>query len=246
MVFKNEFLLLFLSSFLAIYSASAQKEIYPSSPEFNLSNFKVFKADYRQMGVPMHIATSISNDSLTYNVSMTMPDMSNNSKIITDVIGFDAKNGCFKYRNFHLLQPVKSYVQVEKKTDTLTMLSLQGNHVDRKEIGTKNKLYFDGTFVYWLLSGLLDSTLKSFKMNTWKYTPKGLTVGLSPVFHIKGTEKIYVSGIEFICSKIVIEPYSGVKINCYISKSAPYLIKQEYVQGTSKPVTIIQLEKVYK
>ncbi len=245
MTFKKPLFSLYICLFVMTFKVYSQAKIYPSSPEFNLSYLKAFKADYDQMGMTVHVMTLLETNGVNYNISMIMPDITDPDKIITDVIGMNKKTGSFKYRNFHLLRPSISYNQVEKKGDTLFMKNLQNKELDIKKLKTKES-YFDGTFIYWLLHGVIDSKIKSFKMNTWKYTSKGLKVELSPTFEMKGVGTINVSGMEFECTKIVVEPSPGIQLNSYISKSAPYLIKQEYVQGTSDPVAILQLKKLYK
>lgn len=237
--------ILIISTFLTtIFVSHAQTAIYPESPEYNFSAYVPFKAEYSQMGMSMLVITTKSADNIGYNVSMTMPDMINPSRVITDVIGMKAKDAAFSYRNFHLLQPSRYYMQVESKDTLISLIRSNEKEIRKSSIETNDKGCFDGTFVYWLLGGINYTKTKSFKMNTWKYTPQGLAIGLTPIFTNEGKASISINGANYHCNKIVVSPAPGVQLISYVAEKAPYLIKQEYVQGDNKAMTIIELKKV--
>lgn len=237
---------LLLISILLSFSlhSFAQAEIDPAS---DLHSFKMesFTAEYTQMGNKLIVSTNFSSDQAMYNVTMSIPDLSNRSKIITDVIGISAADGSFLYRDFHLLVPAWSYNRVRYETDKILIESFSKEGIEKSEKQSEQPV-FDGTFVYWQLSGI-DPSVDSFVLRRWKQTPQGLVVGLSTApFGLESKKEVIVGEEKYVCRIYEVEIATDTKVICYVSDQAPYLIRQEYQQGEAIPSTILELSRVLK
>lgn len=236
---KKLFSLLF---FLSSIVCSAQTEINPSSDVYSF-NIKPFNALYSQMGSTLLVSTSQSADKKIYNISMSMADLANPSRVITDVIGLSTQDGSFVYRDFHLPMPSWTFNRVQYTDAKVAIESFSRSGSQKSEKESPERV-FDGTFVYWQLSGI-DQSIPSFKVNRWKYTPQGLVVGIpEAAFELQKKEDVSVDGNMYACRVYSIEAAPGVKVICYVSDEAPYLIKQEYRQGDGEPTTILSLYKM--
>ncbi len=241
---KSQTILVILFFFTAI-SLSAQTAIYPKSKAFVFSKFQPFQAEYTQMQYSLKVMCSLSPDKSVYNIVMIMPDGLDINHVLTDVIGIDAKTGDFLYRNFSLLYPVKMNFNVKRKKDHLMVqkMTSQGSSLD--SISLDERGVFDGTFAFWLMRGMDYNKNPSFKMNTWKTGQKGIEANLSSEVRFKEKVDLKIGGQTFICDQLIQSSSQGVKIISYISKEAPYLIKQEYVKGDEAPVTILEFKSLF-
>ncbi len=237
--------LLLISALLSFSLFSiAQTEIDPIS-DSHAFRMESFTAEYAQMGSNLIVSTSFSSDQSMYNVTMSMPDLSNRSRIITDVIGISAADGSFAYRDFHLMLPAWSFNRVRYEIDKILIESFTNEGVEKNEKQTEQPV-FDGTFAYWQLSGI-DPSVDSFVLRRWKQTPQGLVVGLSTApFVLNGKKEVIVGREKYDCRIYEVEIAAGTKVICYVSDQAPYLIRQEYQQGEANPSTILELSRVLK
>ncbi len=224
---------------LVVWQLAGQQRISPQSEQYKFS-FQPFQATYTQMGTDMTVKTEHSPDGSTYNVSMIMPSIADPSKAITDVIGLSAEDGSFVYRDFQSLMPDWSFNTVVAKGKNLQMSRFKtgGNERDSVVLATK---VFDGTFVNWQLAGLAP-TVTAVSFHRWRHTPrKGLEVGWSATLTMEKETELRIASRTYPCKVWTMEPAPGVKIVCYISRKAPYLIKQEYQRGDQVD-TILELK----
>ncbi len=236
----KRFFTLFLS--LVVYLSWAQTPIYPTSEMYSF-DLTPFHAEYMQMGSKLTVQASKSANELGYNVVMIMPDLSNPTRVSTDVIGLSATNGAFVYRDFGFALPSPSIKRVEYADAKISVFSFAASGNKQEEIASSKKV-FDGTFVYWQLAGI-SVEVESFTINRWRQTPQQVEAGMSSAaFVLGGKEKVIAAGKEFACRRYSVEAGPETKIICYVSKEAPYLIRQDYQQGGSEPTTILQLSKM--
>lgn len=223
----------------------AQEEVFPGSKSYSFQ-MKGFHADYSQMGSKLSVHTGRSDDGKTYNIVMIMPDLNKPDQISTDVIGISTSDGSFLYRDFGFAVPDKrSFKKVEYGDDKIIVATLSATEPRLEEIDCPQKV-FDGTFVYWQLVGM-SSSVESFTFNRWRQTPQKVEAGMSATaFVLDGTQKLKAAGQAFSCRIYSAEAAPGTKIICYVSDEAPYLIRQEYQQGDSDPVTMLELTKVWR
>lgn len=227
------------SSFIVM----AQEDIYPDSKSFEFK-FSPFQATYSQMGQLLKVDMRLSADKKVFNVVMSMPDLTNPSRSITDVIGVSAIDGAFVYRDFHLPLPQWTYNRVEHTDGRLVMESFSADGEKRQQKEINGKL-FDGTFAYWQL-GSVSPSLNSFTLNRWKTSPNGLVTGASAAFKVEGSRNISVADHSFSCKIFTVEAGPGVKILNYVADEAPYLIKQEYQQGSGPATVVMELAEFQK
>ena len=142
-------ILLMLGSGFFSYS---QDVIYPNSPSYHFE-LENFEATYSQMGASLHVAASTSPDGKLYNIKMSMPDLLNPSRIITDIIGISAEDGSFIYRDFHLPLPTYTYNRVSYAQGKLSSRTFSEKTMVSDTIESSNPL-FDGTFAFWQLGGM--------------------------------------------------------------------------------------------
>lgn len=220
-------------------SSVAQEQILPGGQGFDFS-LSAFSADYVQMGRTLSVNTSTSADGKVYNVVMSMPDFTNPSRIITDIVGISNTTGAFLYRDFHLPLPSWSYNRVEHKAGNIIHQSFGGSAVATDSTSMADAV-FDGTFAYWQLAGVSQS-VNGFSLNRWKATPQGLVAGLSPEFKYERRQELTVGEQTFTCRVFSVEAAPGTKIINYISNKAPYLIRQEMERGSSPAISILELK----
>lgn len=222
------------------YSGVAQFQVSPTSEEYHF-DLGSFGAEYNQMGNTMFVDSRLSTDGQVYNITMRMPDLSNPSRIITDVIGVSSKNGAFIYRDFHLPMPKWSYNRANYSDGKIHHVIYSETGVSSEEVEASAEV-FDGTFAYWQLSGV-DGEIGSFGLNRWKKSGSGLEAGISPHFKMEGTEEVRVGERIFYCRRYTVEPTNGIAVISYVSDEAPYLIRQDYTRGEQK-MTILELVRV--
>gem|GEM_PF-5788597 len=234
-------MLLLMAILFCSVSMSSQTVVTPDSKHFQFK-LEPFSATYSQMGSTLAVETSLSLDSKMYQINMSMPNVRSPSRLITDVIGLEAETGAVVYRDFHLLLPSWSYNRMEVNKGSIHLASY-GEHAVKLDSALVGGKVFDGTFGFWLLSGIND-TVDSFMLNRWKQSPKGLEVGLSPTFTVEGREMITINEVEYACAVIAVAAAPGVKIVSYVSEQAPYLIKQVYLQGDNPGMEVLRLQKM--
>ncbi len=232
-----------LSGILIFFSSItlSEFEINPNSDTYTF-NLEPFIAEYSQMGSTLNIKTSISPDSAVYNIVMSMPDLSNPSRVITDVLGISSKNGEFIYRNFQLPLPTWTYNKASY-SDEKVVLEIYSGDVLKQETAISEEPVFDGTFAFWQLAGISRS-LNKFSINRWRKNAEGLETGLSSTFSFDRTEVLTVNNQKFNCRVFVVEADNNVKLINFISDSAPYLIKQNY-SANGQEVTVLDLVKIF-
>ena len=226
---------------ILVFNLNAQTAFDPSSDAYTFK-MKPFHAQYTQMGSDLLVSTALSADGSGYNVTMSMMDMTNPTRRITDVIGLSSTDGSFVYRDFHMLVPSWIYYRARISEGQLILDGYNNTGTSRDSIAVK-KPVFDGTFVYWQLGGV-DSSKEEFRIQRWKQSPGGLVAGASPSFKSNGRETIEVGGKSYKCRVLEVEAAPGVKIICYVSDEVPYLIKQEFKQGDTVPQPVLTLVRV--
>jgi len=232
--------LLILLSLFAFQQVCGQPNITPNSKEFTFQ-LKPFEALYSQMGGQLHVRTSLSPNGNVYNIVMSMANMTNSSEMITDVMGLSSENGAFIYRDYHLLMPSWSYNRVRIQGGMLEKTSFNNEGSTNQSVETE-ALIFDGTFIFWMISGV-DKSINEFTVERWKDGPGGIVSGASGKMTSDGSVSVQVGDRTYDCRKFVVEAAPGVKVITYVSDTAPYLIKQEYVQGSAGSRTVLELLK---
>ncbi|MBO6522476.1 MAG: hypothetical protein JJ971_01500 [Balneolaceae bacterium] len=212
----------------------------PNSDAYTFS-LESFRAEYVQMGNRFDITTSFSPDESVYNIMMSMPDISNPNRMITDVIGLSSLNGAFIYRNFHSPMPNWTYNKSTYLNDSVVLKEYSKLEMKEQVVESKNPV-FDGTFAYWQLAGI-DNSEKSFSLNRWRKTANGVEVGASAVFENDRNELVTINGRSFNCRVFVVELGNGDTLTSYTADEPPYLIKQDY-QTNGQEINLIFLVKL--
>ncbi len=237
-------IILSITILLISLASHAQSEIDPTSGSYTFK-MEPFSVVYSQLETELFVTTSHSVDRTIYNVVMSMPDIANQSRVITDVIGVAVKDGSFIYRDFHFPMPSWKFNRVRYDDQKISIESFSASGTEKEE-RESTKPVFDGTFVYWQLAGVAKSA-DNFVINRWKQSSEGLVVGMSAAsFRLEGKKDIKIGEDTYNCRVYAVEAAPGTKVICYVSDQAPYLIKQEYQEGDTDPVDIMVLSRVLK
>ncbi len=228
-----------------LVSAQIYPLVFPRDNTLDVTVFEPFEAVYQQGGIEMTVKFVKSEGKRPiYTALMIMPNPTNLSEMSVDMIGHYADDMSFAYRKFLYGKYTSEYIHAMRVNDTLKVsrASLKDNGTTVLSTLPIDQKFIDGTMAFWLLAGLPLEVGYGARFLRWDISESdiGFTETL-PFVITKNKQTIKINDRSYECWPVEVKLENGMILRTYVSKSKPFLIRQEAVQTSGDIIPFVEL-----
>ena len=236
---------LILISFPFLVSGQKYPLVYPGDNTLDVTVFEPFEAVYQQAGIEMTVKFVKSEGARPiYTSLMIMPNPTNLSEMSVDMIGHFADDMSFAYRKFLYGRYTSEYIHAIGVNDTLQVS--RASIIDNgKTVFSRlpiDQKFIDGTMAFWLLAGLPLDLGYGARFHRWDISETDIGFKETLPFVVAGNKQtIEIEERSFECWPVEVNLENGMILRTYVSKSKPFLIRQEAVQPSGEIIPFVEL-----
>ena len=216
----------------------AQVTVVPGDTILQTQALQPFTARYRQGPAEMTLLVERDQDEVHAVFIIPTP-----MGVLVDRIGHDSRTLALSYRIFDLNRFGLEAIRLVALPDSFraTRQSLDGTYEGLKTNSAPFAAAFDGTFSHWLVASVKSALGETYRLPRWSVHEDGITVGASfSEFLVEGRVRTEAGGISCDCRVLSSQVQGGV-VKSYISDTAPYLLRQEFIPegGVAQEVLVL-------